>query len=247
MPETTLKLSAVVVRSAKSGDNDSVLTLVSPEHGKLRVLAKGVRSLKHHSRSAVMILGYSDFVLKQKTSDFYTLVSASGKENFYSLSKDVELLSYGIYFASLCEMCVAQGVEAHEEVRLLLNSLYMLTKRSEAAPLIKVAFEIKLAELCGIMPQITSSCECGEYASYFSFSAGMSRCIRHSEGAMKVSHGALKLAEQILEFSLKDAFFMGYDRKIAAELSCLTEAIFFREFGCTPKSLDYLHSITKNE
>ena len=51
MQENTGKLNAIVVSAAQSGENDKLLTLLSPEEGKLTVIAKGVRSLMHQRRN----------------------------------------------------------------------------------------------------------------------------------------------------------------------------------------------------
>ena len=64
MSENTVKINAIVVKSSQSGENDRLLTLLSPEMGKLTVMAKGIRSLKHQSRNACAMLCYSSFVLK---------------------------------------------------------------------------------------------------------------------------------------------------------------------------------------
>ena len=45
MAENTVKINAIVAKSVQSGENDRTLTLLSPEMGKLTVVAKGVRSL----------------------------------------------------------------------------------------------------------------------------------------------------------------------------------------------------------
>ena len=86
MSESTVKINAIVVRAKDSGENDRLLTLLSPEMGKLSVSAKGVKSLKHKSRSACMPLAYSSFVLKKIKDGLYSLSSADLIESFSSLS-----------------------------------------------------------------------------------------------------------------------------------------------------------------
>lgn len=244
MSENTIKINAIVVKSAQSGENDKLLTLLSPEEGRLTVIAKGVKSLKHQSRNACAPLCYSSFVLKKLKDGFYSLVSAELNESFRPLSEDVELLSYGTYFASLSEMCVQPGIGAGEEVRLLLNTLYVLCKRRDSAPLIKAVFEIKLMELVGIIPEFSEECPCGEKACCFSVSEGEVRCREHrTEDSVLLNPAQLKLAVYITESSLKDALFCEYDMKISASLSSITEPFLRYHLGNLPKSLDYLHGI----
>ena len=112
MSENTIKVNAIVVKASQSGENDRILTLLSPEAGKLSVIAKGIRSLKHQSKSACAPLCYSSFVLKKVKDGFYSLISAELCESFRTLSEDVVLLSYGAYFAALTQMGVQSGTEA---------------------------------------------------------------------------------------------------------------------------------------
>lgn len=244
MSDDTIKLSAIVIKATKSGENDKMLTLLSQEEGKVTVLAKGLMSLKHKSKSACAPLCYSSFVLKKVKDGFYTLISAELVESFRPLSEDVVLLSYGAYFASLSQMCVQSGVAAVEEVRLLLNTLYVLCKRPEEAPLIKAVFEFKIMELCGIVPEFEYECPCGNDGSFFSVSEGEIRCSEHkTPEAISIHKAQIKLAKYITESTLKDALYCKCDNAVSSSLSSVTEPFLQYHLGNLPNSLDYLHSI----
>lgn len=246
MSENTVKINAIVIRAQNSGENDKLLTLLSPEEGKLTVMAKGVRSLRHRSRSACTPLSYSSFVLKKIKDGLYSLTSADLIESFCTLSNDVELLSYGAYFAALTEMCIQSGNECLEEVRLLLNTLYVLCRRTDYCPLIKIVFELKLMELCGIMPEITKECPCGEEGTFFSVSDGEIRCAVHkTQDSIPLSKGELALLLYITESTLKDSLFASCDISLASSLSSVTEAFLRYHLGVLPKALSFLHQITK--
>ena len=246
MAENTLKINAIVVQASQSGENDKMLTLLSPEAGKLCVIAKGIRSLKHQSRNACGVLCYSSFVLKKIKDGFFSLVSAELSESFRTLSEDVVLLSYGTYFADLTRLCVQSGIEASEEVRLLLNTLYVLCKKPQNAPLIKAVFEFKIMELCGIVPDFSPQCPCGGRGTHFSVSEGEIRCDEHkSSDSIWVNAPQIKICSYILESSLKDALYCEYDEKISSSLSALTEPFLAYHLGNLPNSLNYLHQIVK--
>ena len=246
MSENTVKLNAIVTSASQSGENDKILTLLSPEEGKLTVVAKGVRSLKHQSRNCCVPLCYSSFVLKKIKDGFYSLVSAELNESFRTLSEDVVLLSYGAYFASLAGMCVQAGIPAEEEVRLLLNTLFVLGKRPDSAPLIKAVFEFKIMELCGIVPEFSYECPCGDVGCYFALDDGEIRCSNHKTSAsVFMNPSQIKLAVYLTESSLKEALYCSYDNEVSASLSAVTEPFLSYHLGNLPKSLEYLHQIIK--
>ena len=244
MSENTIKIDAIVVKAKQSGENDKLLTLLSPTEGRISVLAKGVRSLKHKSRNACAPLCYSSFVLKKIKDGFYSLVSADLNESFSALSSDVELLSYGAYFCSLCEMCVQAGTEAVKEVRLLLNTLYVLCKRKDSASLIKAVFEFKIMELCGIVPEFSTECPCGEKGNYFSVSDGEIRCALHkTQDAIMLNDAQLRLALYITQSPLKEALYCSYDTSVCDSLASVTEPFLHYHLGKLPDSLVFLHQI----
>lgn len=244
MSETTIKTKAIAVRVNKSGENDCMLTLLSPDMGRMTVLAKGARSLRHKSRGSVQPLCYSDFVLKRLRDDFYTLVSAEVIEPFAPLAENVEALSYGIYFAALCTMCV-RAEDCAQELSLLLNSLYVLSKRPERAPVIKAAYEIKLCALCGIMPDFTEDCPCGGKGAYFSASNGEVRCALHRDDGIPIPPAALRLACYISEGTIKDALYCEAPNDAAFSLWRVTEEFLSYHLGKLPDSLGYLHGIIR--
>ena len=246
MQQDAIKINAIVVRSKESGENDRTLTLLSPEVGKITVMAKGVKSLRHKSRSSCFPLSYSSFVLKKIKDNLYSLTSADLIESFRPLCEDVLLLSYGAYFADLCSMCVQSGTEADEEVRLLLNTLYVLSKRADDAPYIKTVFELRMAELCGIVPEFSYECPCGRKGMFFSPSDAQILCDAHkTPDALAITQEEISVLLYILENPLKDALFAKCDTSAAISTGRITEAFLRYHLSILPPSLDYLHQITK--
>ncbi len=246
MSGESIKTKAIVVRSINSSDNDKMLTLLSPEMGKITVVAKGVKSLHHKSRGSVQMLCYSEFVLKKLRDGFYSLVSAELLEGFRPICESVELLAAGNYFASLCEMCIQANMGADEEVRLLLNTLYVLSKRPDALYLIKAVFEIKLMEICGIMPEFENECPCGSEANYFCIPDGEVRCKEHRDDqCVPMTKGMLAFSLYISNSSLRDSLFANCNFDDAAKLSSIIEPFLEYHLGKLPNSLQYLHNILK--
>lgn len=246
MQGESIKTKAIVVRSSQSGENNRVLTLLSPDLGRLTVIAKGVRSLRHKSMGSVQFLCYSEFVIKKIKDGLYSLVSAELIEGFFPISESVELLSYASYFASLCEMCVQPFSDSSEEVRLLLNTLHVMIKRKDHPELMKAVFEIKLCELCGIMPFFDVLCQCGEAAEFFNIADGEMCCSAHkSASCVSLAPNSISLAQYISSSTLKDALYADCENDLAFPLRRVLEPFIAYHLGNIPKSLEYLHKISK--
>ncbi len=236
------KVKCVVLRASVYGDNDKMLTVLSREKGLMSVAAKGVKSLKNKNAAAANVLCYSEMVLKPR-GDIYSLSSADVIESFYQLRTNLEALSCGVYFASLTEMCVGQGEECEDEMKLLLNSLYMLSHFPERADILRAVFEVRMCVLSGIAP-IISPCACGNEAEFFDVERGECVCGFHkARGAVKLSRRAAEMISFIEEAGLKAALEINADKETALEVCNVTEKFMRFQFGRLPKSLEYLYSI----
>lgn len=234
-----VKVKAIVVKSVAYGDNDKMLTVLSAERGVMHVSAKGVKSLKNKNSAAASALCCSEMILKE-SGDVYSLSSADVIESFYPLRESVEALSYGVYFAQLAAMCVGEGVEAPEELRLVLNTLFVLAKYPSRRDVLRAAFELKLCEIVGVAP-IVGQCSCGGSGEYFDSAQGESVCrMCRTESSVKVSPSAVKVMEYILESDIKNALLFDTPIAVAREVSKLIESFMHFQFGKLPKSLEYL-------
>ncbi len=247
MPVESLKTKAVVIKSRACGENDRILTLLSPTVGKLFVVAKGARSLKHKSRACTQLFSYGSFVLKKIKDDLYSLVSGETESSFSKISENIVSLSYASYFCNLCEFFITTDTPAQNELRLFLNSLYILAEKPHAASYVKLVFELRLSALCGFMPDFSEKCHCGAKAAFFSYVDGETRCNLHKNGdGTYISSAECKLAKFLLTSSLKDALLADISPDNYIVLGKISEAFLIFQLGFVPKSLSYLRKIVKN-
>ncbi len=237
-----VKIKGIVVNTASMGDNDKMLTVLTKELGVISVSARGVKSLKNKNSQAVNPLCYSEFVIN-KRGDIYSLVSADLLESFYSLRENVEALSYGVYFAQLAAYIIGRDNACDEELRLLLNTLYILSKSPERAKVLCAAFEVKMCEYGGFAPYI-DSCSCGEEGIYFDIFEGECTCNLHkSEHSKRITDSAKKVIEYVQNADIKDSLTFDTPVEVAREVSELIEAFLTHQLGRLPKSLDYIKKV----
>lgn len=237
-----LKMKGIVVNAAQWGDNDKMLTVLTCEKGVISVAAKGVKSLKNKNSQAVQPLCYSDFVLNER-GDVYCLTSADIIESFYALREDVVLLAYGVYFAQLAAFTVGRNNFAEDELRLLLNSLYMLCKDKDRYEVIRCAFELKICEYAGFAPYV-EACTCGEEGVYFDVAQGEVVCGLHrTQNCKKISPAAKAVFEYVQNADLKQTLTFTVDNSVAKEVSVLAEDFLANQLGRLPKGLDYIKKL----
>ena len=170
---------ALVLRSVDYRETDRILTLLTPESGKLTVTARGSRKRGSTLTAGTQILTWSDMVLYEYRGHWFVKEAAIDR-SFRGVEQDVERLSLGCYFAELAEVLSVEGIPAEGILPLILNSLHILDRQpGKSLELVKAAFELKLLCLSGYEPLLDGCNVCGEYLTqeyWFSCSEGVLRC-----------------------------------------------------------------------
>ena len=148
----------LVIRAKR--EKDVVLTLLTPEMGRITVIAKGARSLKGPQMALSQLLSYGDFELYRR-GDLYWLNTGELKENFYGISTRLDALNLAVYFCDVAYAVSEPGEPAPELLRLLLNSLYFLANKTHPDALIKGVFEWRVLAMEGVSPAVNACCACG--------------------------------------------------------------------------------------
>lgn len=155
----------IVIRSYPVGDHDSVVHILTENHGRLPVMVKGSRSKRNcgESASCTQLFTYGNYELYRGKGEFYYLRNGSVLHSFYELSGDLARMALATYLCDVAAELTDEGGgdEAAELMRMLLNSLYVLGRRSKPCTLVKGVFELRAASLSGYMPNLTGCTHCG--------------------------------------------------------------------------------------
>ena len=158
------KTRGLILRQQNIGERDKLVWALTESHGILRAFARGAKSIKSSKAAATSLFTYSSLSVFEGR-DSYSIDEAEALEQFIGLRSDVENMSLAQYFAELCLNLCPTGQEAGGYLRLMLNSLYMLSNRLRDPIQVKVCFEMRLVAMTGYMPDLVMCAECGEYES----------------------------------------------------------------------------------
>lgn len=141
-------------------DKDVLLTVLTPEMGKISVIAKGARSLKGPQMALSQMFCYGDFELYRR-GELYWLNTGELKENFYGLSSRLDALNLAVYLCEVAAAASEEDVPGEELMRLLLNALYFLERKTYPDALIKAVFEWRVLRMQGMAPAVSACHGCG--------------------------------------------------------------------------------------
>lgn len=179
---------AIVLKRRDYGEADRLLTVFTPERGKLTLLAKGVRKTTSRKAGHVELFTLSTFlVARGRTWDLVT--QAEIIEPFLGLRQDLLRTSYAHYVAELVDS-FTQEQDSHPRLyRLLQETLDRLASVDSGKLALAVRyFEIHLLALAGYQPQLFYCVACQDrlepVTNYFSYADGGVLCPRHGEGRL---------------------------------------------------------------
>ena len=168
----------IVLRSFPFGEADRVVVLLSPNHGKLRTVAKGVRRTKSRFGGRLEPFCHVDLVLYEGRN-LDTITQVVTIEPFHHLRADLDRV---IAAGTMVEVAdaVAQEDEGAVRLFLLLQRGLRALDAGDAHPDLVTAFLLKAAEIVGVAPALDACAGCGrtDGLTRFSFAAGGAQCER---------------------------------------------------------------------
>ena len=72
----TLRTEAIILRRTNYGEADRILNVLTPEHGKVSAIAKGVRKAKSKLAGGLELFAVSDITILKGKSDMGTFEAA---------------------------------------------------------------------------------------------------------------------------------------------------------------------------
>ena len=166
----------IVLRSFPFGEADKVVVLLSPNHGKLRTVAKGIRKTKSRFGGRLEPFSHVDLVLYEGRN-LDTITQVSMIEPFHQLRSDLDRMVTAGTMTEVAD-AVAQENESSVRLFLLLQRGLRALEAGPAHPDLLTAFLLKAAETIGVAPALDQCAGCGrrDGLSRFSFPEGGVLC-----------------------------------------------------------------------
>ena len=242
-----LTIQAIVLRVTDYNDRDALLTVLTRNHGKLTVKARGLRRKNSPLIAPCQLLAYGEFTLFEYKGQ-YTINEAHSIELFQNLRRDLSKLSLGTYFAQVADVLSQEDLPNPELQSLLLNCLFALSKLDETEKKVKAVFELRAASLGGYMPDLFGCHVCGSQTpDKFDISEGLLECTRcRALGGgirMPVTPGVLEAMRYICLCDPKKLFSFQTGPENMEKLSNLAEAYLSTQLERGFSTLDFYKSL----
>jgi DNA repair protein RecO (recombination protein O) len=149
---------AIIIKKTKLGEADRILTLYTPQLGKIQAVAKGVRRPRSKLSGHLELLTYS-LVSLARGKNLDTITGSQTINSFLPLKSDLELTSYALYVTELVNQFTADHIENCPLFSLLIETMEQLSQ-SDNYELVLRYFELHLLERVGYRPRFQQCALC---------------------------------------------------------------------------------------
>lgn len=144
---------AIVLARTNYGEADRIITVLTPDYGKLRLMAKGVRKVRSKLAGGVELFSASQITFARGRGDIGTLISARLERYYGNIVSDIERVQLGYELIKLLNKSIEDEAEK-EYFELLEHTFRALDDYANSERLIRAWFAAQLLCLGGHMPNL---------------------------------------------------------------------------------------------
>ena len=244
------KTEAIVLKHLPLGEADYLVTLYTPNQGRLRAVARGARKIKSRLGGHLEpIMRTSLLVARGQSLD--SVQQAEVLEGFRAVREDLDRLSQAIYMAELVDSSTPEGQSNYPIYRLLLETLRSLD--GPASPALLPHFQLRLLGHSGFMPELHRCVECETplEPDRHRFAPGQGGCL--CDGCHPVGVTVLPLSLNTLKAlrflqrceRIEDAVKLRLDEDTLTEMRRLMEALLHYVLDREPRGSRFLGQVSQ--
>lgn len=188
----TIKVSGIIIAEHNMGDFDKMVTMLTPNLGKISCSARGARRPKSQLMAGTQYLCFGEYMLF-KGSDTYTINSCETIEMFYNVRTDLDKLMCAADITKIINAVTTENQNSYNTLKLFLNTIYTISETDKDLNFVTSVFKLRLSKVLGFTPNVNECvcCRIKENLTHFSFKDNGFKC----EACAKQDTGAFKMSE----------------------------------------------------
>jgi len=203
LSERAFRTHTLILKRRDFGEADRLLTLITPDHGKIEVIAKGARKPNSTKTGHVELFTKADMLI-HRGRDLDIAQQAEMIDPYQALREDLNRGAYASYAAELMDRFTISGDEdMHILFDLLAETFQRLCVENDL-PLLARYYEIRLLDTVGFRPELNecvfSHEELRPEDQFFSNAEGgvvSPQAAKNSTALVPLSLNALKLLRHL--------------------------------------------------
>lgn len=149
----TFRDHSIVLARVDYGERDRILTMLTEEHGKISVLAKGVRTQKSRLAGGIELLSESEITFIEGRSNIKPLTGARLRVYFKEIVKDMRRMQQAFDAIKVINKITEEGT-GQEYYAFLLGCLRTLNNLEHDPRIVDIWFGLHILRLSGSAPNL---------------------------------------------------------------------------------------------
>jgi DNA repair protein RecO (recombination protein O) len=188
MPQQIVTKGIILSRT-DFGEADRILMVLTPDHGKIRLMAKGVRKIKSKLAGGIELFSVSDVSFISGRGEIGTLTSSRLKKHFDQIVKNIDRTMFGYELLKIINRATEDN--AGEEYFILLQSaLAGLDDEKLSQELLQLWLYMQLLKLGGHSPNLKTDKAGNKLATEqkYTFNIDDMNFVAHLQGPYSSGH-----------------------------------------------------------
>lgn len=211
-----IKLNGIVIAENNMGDYDKMLTMLTPNFGKISCVAKGARRQQSALLAGTQLFCFGEYLMYKGTNTYH-INSCETIEIFYNLRTDLNKLKYAIHINKIIQDVTEENENCYKILQLFLNTLYTISETDKDKDFVLAVFKFRLLTILGFTPRVMKCTACKEEKDLTKFSikdngVKCTACGKQDKSAIDMSESTKNAIlytisappKKIYSFSLKD-------------------------------------------
>lgn len=184
-----LTVKAIVLRRTDYQEADRILTVITPDHGKLRIMAKGARRAKSKLAGGIELLSTADLTLQAGRGELFRLISSRLDTHYGTIVKDIDRTMLAYACMKRIDTITEDAAEP-EYYELLQQILASLNDTEVPVSYIDAWAILKLLQLGGHAPnlQLAADGTALEAGETYHFDVDAMAFRKHESGPFGAAH-----------------------------------------------------------
>ena len=222
-----VKINGIVIAENNMGDYDKMLTILTPNYGKISCVAKGARRPQSALLAGTQLFCFGEYMMYKGTNTYH-INSCETIEIFYNLRTDLDKLKYAIHINKIIQDITEENENCYKILQLFLNTLYTISETDKNLDLVLSIFKLRLMCILGFRPNVEKCSNCGidEDIKYFSMQdSGLkcSSCGKSDKSAIELSPATVDALKFIVMANEKKIFSFNIPEDSIKELELVSK------------------------
>lgn len=214
-----VKTKGIIISSTNYDDSDKILTVLTPDLGKISCVAKGAKRSTSRLLGSTQVFSYSELVLF-RGAQLYHINSSEIIESFFYLNNNLKKLSYAMYLLNFAKEVTYENQTYNRFLKLLLNTLHLICNTDRNEELLIAIFELRALCVLGYCPNVRncSICKGQMEETYFSFKNNGLICGKCNNYDYKIQGSTVQAIKHIVTSDMKKLFSFEVSNETLKEL-----------------------------